>query len=861
MIHNFLARRFAWYDRWHQQSHVHVFHWVIFIMVAISTGTVVTLQVFINNNTLYSGSSQTSSVIMGVAGTLPEIVEDIPAFERLKEISQLTASLLTSVRQYDRVPLAQRADIATTIQLIAQERAVHMKILLEEDPEAFLRTAISPEVRQGLPESIKDFVEEKKKVRGQLELLHVDYFEEDHSEFEMYMSENNVYDRTWRVYTPAHDENSFQTGDQVEIDAYALGSDLVAYESDVQILATTQTTPDVEYKTAVIMFNWQNDTRTSVTADAIRRDVFTASNSVNSYYKESSFGKFGLTGKNRQDGDVFGMVTIPYDNTNCSSNYSNWTNAAENEIKKQGIDLTGYNIKMYVFPAISCGWSGLGSLGGNPARSWINGWRLGTAIHEIGHNINVHHAASYRCTEGGSRVAVSADSSNCVTSEYGDPFSVMGNAGGMKHFHAYAKGQTGTYSPNWLTSNNTLTLDRNKPTSETYTIQPLSTTQSGIQSLRIPRLISSTGTVTEYYYLEYRQPYGFDNFTSSSAVVNGVSIRLAPHYSTRATSRLIDTTPETTAFTDAPLVVGRTFTDVGQGIDITTLAVRPDGVDVRIGFGAPACVQNLPTVSISPANSSITVGGSAIMSVTVKNNDTASCAPVRFTVAGVIDGSALLTPQNFVTELLNPGAIGMYQVVVATDPDTTAQALRLTEVVTHPDLVNTVSVAASITIQTVDLVSPDVTIVTPEDGAQIPTRGSLTINAVASDSSSISQISISFNNKVVKTCRRATSCSVGVNTSKIANGKYVVSVSATDASVNANQATKVIYVYKGVSADMTEVEQQAVGETETALSSENSVVESKQQSEPPVPPVSQTPEIPATRGEVSGKPDGVGRNR
>src|SRR3989338_3216793 len=61
-------------------------------------------------------------------------------------------------------------------------------------------------------------------------------------------------------------------------------------------------------RVAVVMFNFQNDNSQPYTVDYARNMVF---GTINSYYKEASFGKLSL------EGDVFGWYTIPYSSTSC----------------------------------------------------------------------------------------------------------------------------------------------------------------------------------------------------------------------------------------------------------------------------------------------------------------------------------------------------------------------------------------------------------------------------------------------------------------------------------------------------------------------------------------------------------------
>ena len=321
-------------------------------------------------------------------------------------------------------------------------------------------------------------------------------------------------------------------------------------------------------KLAVLLFNFSNDTSRPFTVDQARGTVFTNPGSVSAYYGEQSFGKLSFTGKLRSDGDVFGWYTIGLDSSACRIN--EWTTAARSAAASAGVDLSGYDHVVYAFPrASSCGWAGLGQVPGQS--SWINGqFNLTTIAHEVGHNLGMHHAASQSCSDGsGRRVSIS---SSCSAVEYGDPFDIMGS-GSTRHTSNWHKAQLG-----WLGPLNLADV----VASGTYSLAPQERAVSAVQLLRIPR--GSTGW---NYCLEFRQPHGsyFDNFGAADPAVTGVTIRLCRGYSDIVQSYLLDATPDSSGFGDAPLPVGRTFTDVEHGIAITTQSVSTSGASVSVTLG------------------------------------------------------------------------------------------------------------------------------------------------------------------------------------------------------------------------------------------------------------------------------------
>jgi len=336
-------------------------------------------------------------------------------------------------------------------------------------------------------------------------------------------------------------------------------------------------------KVAVILANFSNDTSQPLTQDAARSLIFTDARSTNAYFKEVSFGVRSLVGKLRPDGDVFGWFTLAASNSPCD--YSAWGTAARTAAQNAGVDLTGYDhIVHYFVRATSCSFSGVGQVPGK--YTWINGSSASTISHELGHNFGLHHASSLTCTENGMRVSMGG---SCTLSEYGDPFDVMGS--GFRHFSAYQKGRLG-----WLEAANMVTATADG----TFTVVPIEQKATGIQALRVP--IDGT----RFYYVEYRQPFGFDNFSSTSAVVNGVLIHRGTDYASMSRPELIDTVTSTTTFSDAALGVGKTFTDAAANIKIGVTALSATGatvtVDVPGGSCTPTTCQALGATCGSPSN-------------------------------------------------------------------------------------------------------------------------------------------------------------------------------------------------------------------------------------------------------------------
>jgi hypothetical protein len=301
----------------------------------------------------------------------------------------------------------------------------------------------------------------------------------------------------------------------------------------------------------------------------VRSVIWTAAQSANKFFQEQSYGKMQLQGKLRVDGDVFGWYTVPYDDQGWCLGFG-WSAAAKSMAAAQGFVESNYDTVIFVTAATGCG-----------GRAWtqgrtitiLSGFNYQTLSHELGHAFGLAHASTWICTNAsGVRVPIS---STCSANEYGD-FPVMGKTTGY-HMNNYQKGALGFFE-----ASNTKTVT----TTGVYSLYPTETKTSLVQVLRIPRKFDATGKVLDYYYLEFRQKFGFDSFSLSSPYVNGVLVRVAPDYSVKnAHSYLIDTTtPAVTNFADAAIPVGATFTDSARKVSITVLSVTGGVASVRVDF-------------------------------------------------------------------------------------------------------------------------------------------------------------------------------------------------------------------------------------------------------------------------------------
>ncbi|HSD00675.1 MAG TPA: Ig-like domain repeat protein [Casimicrobiaceae bacterium] len=537
-----------------------------------------------------------------LSGTVHEIIVDDPtrgASHRYVEL-QLADGTLVPLRGASTDALAKDARVEVS--------GRHRGKALEIDASR----ALSAD-RQVEPKGITE-------VDGTLAVLHADYFAEDKSTFiyEVHEASGSVRQLRMgsmpapleagmkvRVHGRVEADNESMTPDRITIVARPTSSNDEKIGGAVAKAATVRSV-------LVIMANFNNTAVPALTSAQAQQIMTTNGDSVANFFQETSYGQqiMNVT--------LTGWVTMNLAQpASCGS--TDWRNigtAAEAAAKSLGAayDPATYAFVVYVFPAVpSCGWLGLAYIS-SPHKAWINGtgaFRTSTVAHEMGHNFGLLHAASLRCSGviGGT----------CSVSEYGDPFDAMGNQRAM-HYNAMQKSKLG-----WIPPSSVKTYTGG---SATYTLTPIENAGADTYAVKIP-----TGATNRTYWLEFRQPIGFDS-PLASFPNNGAQIRVAYPFESQCAgcdsysddTQIVDTTPGTSAFTDATLVAGQTFTDPDYGINVTVLSASASAMTVQIGAGAappppppPPPITGTSTSVVASANPSI-AGATVTFTATVTGN-------------------------------------------------------------------------------------------------------------------------------------------------------------------------------------------------------------------------------------------------
>ncbi len=540
------------------------------------------------------------------------------ADENADHVATLTKQLLDITKTFQNTPSISTQRETRKVQMLtsAKERKKALLTEIEENPKAFLDHAFSSEQFTSLPDELKTsgLVEQQVEQSGKLEIMHYDNFKEQKTTTAYTLQTKTPSGTTSQTVIFAQNPPLIFSGADVQVKAVSLDSFLVL-PSGANPAFTVTNIPipsrKGDQKTAVFLIKFDTTNVTPLptkpppptfvpisisisgpapispdpmpssvlqlpTVEEVRDEVFSSGKSVNAYFKENSFDQLSLSG------DVFGWYTITSSSDSCLSDV--WHDEALKSAREAGVNPDAYARKVFMWPYVpSCLFGGWATIGGTEA--YINGvyarggpgiepyFDQGVISHELGHNLGLNHSNSLTCMDGKS--IGSYDS--CSNSEYGNSYDVMGRSHSMNHFNAAQKAILG-----WLPADHIQSVNENGDYSiSPLEIAPAANSMPKTQAIRIRK----RDTFNDYYYLEFREPLGFDaslpDGITHGAMINILDEYGIPLYVTQ--TKLLDLHPETYGdLRDAALstcTAGSNctgFSDTSNGLNITQTGLEED---------------------------------------------------------------------------------------------------------------------------------------------------------------------------------------------------------------------------------------------------------------------------------------------
>jgi len=589
----------------------------------------------------------------------------------------LTQALVAMSARYPTAGPAERRRLENSLLTTAATRLQLLASLMETDPAAVLRAALPAHVRSRLPSRVSARLEQDTQLEGTLEILHEDWPRGGRYHYFIHSTSGR-----YSLHFAHRPSMHLLTGARIRVGGVQIGT-MLALDGSTSIQTVAPAPVPNTFgaqPTLVILVNFQDNPTQPYALSQAQSVVF---GTTSNFFLESSYRQTWLAG------DVVGWYTIPLASTTCDS--GGIATYAETAATAAGVNLSAYTHRVYAFPAnAGCGFSGAATVGGNPSRAWINGsgsMSLGTVGHEVGHNLGLLHSHSLSC-DGTTMTGT------CTTLEYGDGLDIMGwSASG--HFNAFQKERLGWLNYGVSPPITTVTA------SGSYALAPYEAADANPKALKLLRHTDPTTGAREWYYVELRRAIGFDSYLAtvggpyqllSSNILNGVEIRWASESSSDS-SRLLDMTPGSVdpytgivdLYTNDPaLTVGNSFSDPDAGVTLTVASVDGSAAVVSVTLTTPTCARANPTVAVSPSPGPVVPAGTAVTyTVSVTNNDGASCAASSFSLQTMVLLTGWTAAFAAPTLTLSPGTSTSTTFTVTSPASVTGTSYTFPVVVTN----------------------------------------------------------------------------------------------------------------------------------------------------------------------------------
>ncbi len=489
-------------------------------------------------------------------------------------------------------------------------RAQALRNLIETDPKLALSLALPPgtaaEFANGVPGASSE-LESEGEWEGPAEVSIEDDFEHGLSRTRIRIeNQGEMVDVFFAGAPPkAH------CGQSIKVKGIRLGSRIAAASAAIDPSAALSFCSTIgPQNVAVLLVSFPHTPfPASPSASLLQTAFFGAGRSLDSYWREASYGKTSATGA------VFGPFVLDADYT-CDQ--TDAIRIAAIKAADGTVDFRNYTRIFVIVPHAGTCSIGYGLVGcsffTSPSKGIFNASSsvlradyltsndavVSAASHEAGHNLGLQHAGTL---DFGS-VPLGPPGAAGVRDEYGDNFSTMASSYSsganfvIGHYAAPHKSQMG-----WFSGANQQTIQN----SGTFLVQPYETATSALQALRVRR---GTGN-NAWLWLEYRQPVGnFDPSLSyfGSQPFSGALI----HYDDPANTafqnftQLLDFNPSATpnSFRDAALAAGTNWSDPYSDLSLTVNSATSAGLSVTVNFSTPCVTLPVAPPPLAPSGAS-----------------------------------------------------------------------------------------------------------------------------------------------------------------------------------------------------------------------------------------------------------------
>lgn len=745
-LHEDLSQKVSWYQRWHERDSHQYFHFIIFGAVTILAGV----------------------ILLGQIDSYAKAFDGDESYPLAQSLNKENSRAISDLKAFEASTGAKKQEEIRELRKLLSSRKEKVLERMKNGDSSLVAGLLPDEIRSRMPDTVRDLVEEKVSLSGNLSAIFVDTIKEEDSyiEYSLEVYDDNT-EETERYQVYFEKGHKFlKNGSKVKLSGYKLDDKVFVADDNgqsTQVLAESNISSDVTGNKSllVILVNFSNDPSQPWTKDYVYNTVFVNGDSTKALISEGSYGKVDLTG------EVTPWMTIAATN-NSTCDYLTWASQAKQAANNAGYNTSGYNHVMYMLNGVStsiCNWGGKGYVPGT--ETWINGAYAahGSKAHELGHNFGNYHAGFYDCSP--TQIA-----SSCSFDQYGERNSKMGGANNFQ-FNAVHK-----YQNAWIPSSQVKSVN----SSGTYIIERDYSTSASTKVLKINK--PDTG---QAYYVSYKQASGF-NASLGDGNTRGASVYLMPSSGFYDHSKLLSM-QSGGGYTNSALWDGGVFTDTANGLTITQLSHTADTVTLDVQLSTPPCTTSNPSVSVSPASKTGAPGSALAYTVSVTNRNSTYCDTSTFTINPVV-------PTGFTTNPVNvnvaPGSTVNSNITVTSGATVSDGSYPYT--VMANDNSNPVSSSASATYivytPVLDTTPPTVSISSPASGTKV--SGRVNINVSASDNVGVAKVEFYIDNKLVTTDTTAPySYRWNVN-KKISAGNHTIMVKAYDAANNSASASIVV---------------------------------------------------------------------